>query len=163
MSRATAEELAFGKARERLGAELLAEELWPGSTVIECATYAEVDFAVSMNGKLVGYIEVKARRNVSSDFEDTLVTWSKHDTGRFVKKFFKVRTVALVIFTDTAGYFYLDETPDGRRPIQRRDRLDQPPVEHALYRHERMVWAENIKKRLDERLEAQETAEATEN
>jgi hypothetical protein len=149
MSRATKADLDFGKAYERRGAELLAEKLWPGATVIEAAQYSDIDWMVALNGKLVGAIEVKARRVESTRYEDTLVAWRKYDAAKALKTFFKVRTACLIIFTDRAGYFWLDEMPNGRRQIVRKDRPSEPPVEHGLYLHDRLTWEDGLGALLD--------------
>lgn len=144
MSKASKADLAFGKTYERPLAEALAARLWPGSVVIEAAEYSDIDWMVAVEGKLVAAVEVKARRIESTKYEDTLVAWAKYDAARGLRKHFKVRTACLVAFSDRAGFFWLDELPNGRRQIVRRDRPGSPPVEHALYLHERFTWVDGL-------------------
>lgn len=144
MSRASKTDLEFGKRYERQGAEALASHLWPGAVVIEAAMYSDIDWMVAVEGKLVAAVEVKARRIESTKYEDTLVAWAKYDAAKGLRKHFKVRTACLIIFSDRAGYFWLDEMPNGRRQIARKDRPGSAPVEHGLYLHERFTWVDGL-------------------
>src|SRR5687767_1527186 len=97
-------DLRFGKLYELAAAQLCAEQLWPGSTVAACPTYADIDFVVTVAEKgLVAFLEIKTRRVDSAKYDSTIVHVNKHHAGRWGKTFFKVPTVCLVVFTDNAA------------------------------------------------------------
>lgn len=150
-------DLDYGKARERAGAEELVSRLWPGATLVSGHTYSDIDFLVVLAGQLVAFLEVKARRNSSSAFPTTICSFEKHDAARWGMRYWRVPTLALVIFTDRAGTFRLDERPNGKEYVGRDDRGGQGR-EHAFYTMERITWHDGLVEAVNQRVSPTETS-----
>lgn len=139
-------ELAFGKVWERIAAEEYARKRWPTAQIIQNPAYADIDWlVVAPKGDepaLVAALEIKARRIDSKRYESAIVAFRKHDAARFMRTFFKVPTVCLVLYTDTVATFSLAETPAGKELVTRFDR--EKGVEHALYLHSAFEWHPDV-------------------
>lgn len=139
-------ELQFGKQYEYEAGRRVAERLWPGSSVVEAQPYADLDFAVTLPGtppRWVGLIEVKARRMSVHQYESTIVSWRKYQAALAAREYFKVATYAVIVFTDALAVLDLTVTPDTRETIYRRDRPGVG-VEHAVYKHSRFVYHNDL-------------------
>jgi Holliday junction resolvase-like predicted endonuclease len=144
------EELDWGKVFERIAAEEYAKLVWgAGAVVVENPAKADADFTVAADGKLVAFLEVKARRARSTQYEDTIVVTRKYDLGRYARMFFQVPTHCVLVFEDTVGMFRLDEKPDGKRMVTRQDR--GTTGEHCYWGHKRMEWFPELLARIEER------------
>lgn len=133
-------EVMFGAAFERPAAQAIADKLWPRSSVTKLTRYAHLDFAVtSGEGEITAFLEVKRRRFTAQTYDSTIVNWQKYDAAVALKKFLGARSLAIIVFDDNVGTFWLDETPAGKKEIIRRDRSTKP-VEHALYNLTQFAW-----------------------
>ncbi len=99
---------------------------------------------VGANGKLAAFLEIKTRRIASDAYESTILATRKHHAARWGKEYWKVKTVALVLFSDRLATFGLQEKPDAEELIGRRDRPNAPAVPHVLYNHSRFEWHDDL-------------------
>ena len=113
-------------------------------------------------GEFIAFLEIKKRRKVAASWPSTIVHINKHHAARWGKKYFKVPTVCLVLFTDTAGYFNLHELPDSEEDIERWDRPGQS-VPHACYLYSRMTWDTELLPAVMAAIAADEGEDTTEN
>lgn len=130
-------QLNDGTKWEIPAAEALASVKWPGATIVQNPPYSEIDLGVVLNGKLVAQLEVKRRYQDIGKYDTTMVTWTKHDVGRFYRKYFKAHVFCLLVFDDAVAVFDLGDRPDGK---EKKGRWDRPGSEreYALYKVEGM-------------------------
>ena len=158
-------ELAFGKVYERIGAEVVAEKLWPGCRLIATQGFADIDFIVAMpqdDGSLkhIAFLETKARRISIDAYDSTIVAERKYTAGRWGREFYKVETVCLVLFTDGVATFPLHTPPDKVDTVVRRDRPGQNKMQHAFYLHTRFTRHDELLPIIAERIEVEQGIEA---
>lgn len=142
-SRASREDLEFGKLWERSAAQAFINRRWPGATLAGCPTFSHIDFSVVQDGRMIAFIEVKRRKMESGRYPSTIVSWEKHDAGRFTKKYFKVPVFCLIVFDDKVGYFDLATNPDGKQFVGRADR-GGAGGDHAVYNNEHFIWIDGL-------------------
>lgn len=145
-------EIAFGKVSEEPAARAYVEKRWPGALVAATNQFADLDWQVlapaeglfDAAGKqtarpyeIIAWLEVKSRRCGVNQYPSTIVAHRKHHAARYGKEFFKVSSVAIVLFTDAYTTFNLAEKPDSVENVTRRDRPGVT-VEHAFYLHSRL-------------------------
>jgi len=130
-------QLSDGQKWEIPAAEALASVRWPGATIVRNPATSEIDLCVVVDGLLVAQLEVKRRYQNIGKYETTMVTWSKHDVGRFYRKYFKAHVFCLLVFDDAVAVFDLGDTPDGKEVKGRWDRPDSERL-YALYEIEGM-------------------------
>ncbi len=172
-----ATDLAYGKVYEEPAARVFAQKQWPGSEIRPAGRFADIDFLVfagpegvsngkgglkHLPGEFIAFLEIKKRRKVAASWPSTIVHINKHHAARWGKKYFKVPTVCLVLFTDTAGYFNLHELPDSEEDIERWDRPGQS-VPHACYLYSRMTWDTELLPAVMAAIAADEGEDTTEN
>ncbi len=136
-NRPTKSQLQDGEKWELPSAEALATVLWPEATIVKNPQCSEIDLAVLQNGTVVAQLEVKRRYQSIQKYDTTMVVWSKHDVGRFYKKYFKAPVLCLLVFDDAVAVFSLSGVPDGK---EMKGRWDRPGSErlYALYKVEAM-------------------------
>jgi hypothetical protein len=135
------DEVRWGELREYPVAQVVSQDIWPGSSVYRLKPYADFDFAVVADNVLVGYIEVKARKHPHNQYPSTAVHANKHIAGRFARKFFKVPSYCAVLFTDRLGVFDLSTSPDENAEMRRADR--DTVVPHSYYNISRLRWLDD--------------------
>lgn len=163
-SKASESDLRFGLRVERVAAELFMRRQWPDRNVrlVDNAKYSSLDYAVvedcpDGHTRMVAYIEVKARRTRHDAYPTTIVSLDKHEAGCLVKRFFRIPSYGLVVFTNSAGYFSLSEPPDRVEYIARMDR-DGKGADHGHYSMSRVTLLDGFREELDallERIEAE--------
>lgn len=158
-------ELAFGKVYERIGAEVVAEKLWPGCTLVATQGFADIDFIVGMpqpDGSLrhIAFLETKARRCSITQYDSTIVAERKHTAARWGREFYKVETVCLVLFIDGVATFPLHTPPDKVDIVVRHDRPGRNKMQHAFYLHSRFSRHDELLPIIAERVEVEQGIEA---
>lgn len=143
ISKAT--DIHFGKSVERKAAELLLPFFGDGPFHLGMVdTYADLDWLVlDEANKLMGAIEVKHRRISKDAYDSMIISMRKHEAAKALWKFFKVKTLAVVVYTDGLGAFDLRDEPDGQRPVVRADRSYSAYTAnqyHAEYLHSRLTY-----------------------
>jgi hypothetical protein len=145
-------EIAFGKVSEEPAARAYVEKRWPGAIVAATNQFADLDWQVlapaeglfDADGKqiarpfeIIAWLEVKSRRCGVDQYPSTIVAVRKHHAARYGREFFKVQSVAIVLFTDAYTTFNLGEEPDSIEDVSRRDRPGVS-VKHAFFLHTRL-------------------------
>lgn len=125
-------ELNDGTKWEIPAGEALARKLWPGATVVQNPPYSEIDLGVVLDGVLVAQLEVKRRYQNIEKYDTTMVVWTKHDVGRFYRKYFKAPVLCLLVFDNAVASFDLGSRPDGKETKGRHDRPGSER-EYAMY------------------------------
>lgn len=131
-------DVRWGELREYPVAQVVSQDIWPGSSVFRMKPFAMFDFAVISDNVLVGYIEVKARRHPHNQYPSTAVHQNKHVAGRYARKYMCVPAHCAVLFTDRLGVFDLSLAPDENAEMRRGDR--DTVVPHSYYKIERLRW-----------------------
>lgn len=157
-SQASDKDLEYGFFCEQPAATVLAEALFPGSYVEPRDTFSAIDANVMLGTQPVAFIEVKRRRVKHDAYDTTAVHWSKYIAARNFLQYYGVRTYCLVIFEDRVGWFYLDEKPDRKEMIARKDR-DGVEYPHAMYGLDRMVWRDDLMEAMNEAAAAAASAQ----
>lgn len=150
-SKASSRDLEFGLLRERIAAEVLIEQQWPDCTVRNLPNLSQLDFAIDGPTGLIGFLEVKVRRIAAGQYPTTAVGFNKHEVALALRKALRLPTYCLVVYTDKAGLFQLDERPDGKELMTRADR-GHSGSEHAFYKTERMLWFNELPALVESRL-----------
>jgi hypothetical protein len=139
----------FGAIYEQVVAEVVCEALWPGATLAQAPTYGDLDWVAIQPSplgegvaKLLGALEVKARRISGSRFPSTIVASRKSDAAKAFRAFFKCPSWAAIQFTDNLALLNLLLPPDSEELISRNDR--DKAVPHSIYSHERLDWRPDL-------------------
>lgn len=152
---------AFGAIYERIVAEVAAEHLWPSSYVVCCSTFSDLDFMAVLAsatpgepGKLVGCLEVKARRVLSTRYVSTIISERKVIAARALRAYLKAPSHCAILFTDTLALFSLALPADAVELIGRPDR-GGTGVPHAVYAHSRLTFYPTLFEEVTRRVAAE--------
>ena len=142
-------DLEMGQKFEQVAADLFVKHLWGASySAVKRSERSFIDMSVVSGAEVYALLEVKARRVDSDIYDSTIVHVNKHTSARSLYTMRGWRTACLVIFEDKAGYFWLDERPDGKEFVARADRNGEG-ADHALYSHTRIIWVEGLREQIE--------------
>ncbi|GIW83478.1 MAG: hypothetical protein KatS3mg105_5285 [Gemmatales bacterium] len=102
--------LRIGLLYEPLIADVVCNDLWPGSIPIRWPAKAVIDFAVVKDGEIIALLEVKKRFVTSTKYKTTIFQTNKADIANAVAAYLKVPVLAAVLFNDTLRLFDLRNT-----------------------------------------------------
>jgi hypothetical protein len=105
-----------GLVSEEILAELWCQKEAPGAYACKTSRYAEIDRVVVYSGTALHYLEIKTRSGSINDYPTTIVKLSKHLAAQALRYATGLPTYLLVVWSDGARVFRLDEPPDEYLP-----------------------------------------------
>jgi hypothetical protein len=128
----------FGLEQEYSAAMLFATIVFPKASIHRLPEYSDLDFAITQENQLIGFIEVKARRVKVEDYSSTILPLRKHIIARAVYESLKIPTYAVIVYEDALVSFHLENEPDEVKFIKREDR--DIGMDHAYFSHSRFSY-----------------------
>lgn len=129
----------MGLALERPAGEAFLRKMFPNCRLVRMPKQSAIDWMViSDDDRLICYLEIKARRVSAATYPSTIVTWSKYEAARDLKRINRVPSFCVVVYQDNVGSFELTAPPSRKTPIYRRDRGTS--ADHAEWDNDKLTY-----------------------
>jgi SLOG family YspA-like protein len=138
MSDSFTKDSEFGLEQEYSAAMLFASIVFPKASIHRLPEYSDLDFAITQENQLIGFIEVKARRVKVEEYSSTILPLRKHNIARSIYENLKIPTYAVIVYEDALVSFHLENEPDDIQFLKRDDR--DKGMDHAYYNHSRFSY-----------------------
>ena len=131
------DDIAFGKEQEGWIAREWCKHVYTQTSTALCGLpeMSALDWVVidNKNGKVLTFLEIKARRISSSQYDSVLVPMTKIEAAKAIRETLLVPSFIVVKYTDTLLAINLAQQYDHVRYIERRDRPDKKPILHVEF------------------------------